>query len=98
MLYANPINTIKVVPEIVSLIKTILPPNHNKTPITSMPMNSLNGPAKFFLLITLFENLKSKLFIPLNLSRKNDSERNDLITFCPLIVSSIIDKKLLCCC
>ena len=57
-----------------------------------MPMNSLNGPAKFFLLITLFENLKSKLLIPLNLSRKNDSERNDLITFCPLIVSSIIDK------
>ena len=45
-------NTINVVPDIVSLIKTIFPPNQSNTPITRIPINSLKGPAKFFLLIT----------------------------------------------
>ena len=41
--------------------------NQSNTPITRIPINSLKGPAKFFLLITLFENLYSKLFMLLNL-------------------------------
>ena len=60
MLYASPMKTINVVPDKLSLINTILPPYHNKTPITRIPINSLKGAARFFLLITLFENLKSK--------------------------------------
>ena len=75
-MYASPINTINVVPDIVSLIKTIFPPNQSNTPITRIPINSLKGPAKFFLLITLFENLYSKLFMLLNLLWKNVSDKN----------------------
>ena len=88
----------KVVPEIDSLISTIFPPNHNRTPITNIPINSLKGPAKFFLFTTLLEYLKSKLFIWSNFFKKKDSDINDFITFWPLIVSSIIERKLLCCC
>jgi len=51
-------------------IKTILPPNQSKIPITLIPKNSLIGEAKFCLLESLLACSKKRSVEDLNLETK----------------------------
>ena len=52
-------NTINVVPSRVLSTITMDPPNQSKPPMTPIPINSLNGDARFCLFNNLFEKLKN---------------------------------------